>query len=98
MDPAYRSCTVPDTVTTTLVLPASTGTGASAMDDLASMAIMRGRGMPWSLELTDTSRSVNPPKPKPRASSAALALKRSMASACASPSTLAPGAGVVTFR
>ena len=39
---AASSCTEPDTVTTTVVLPASTGTGASAIAALASIAIMRG--------------------------------------------------------
>jgi hypothetical protein len=55
-----RICTEPDTVTSTVLLPASTGSGLSAMDAiLASMAIMRGRGTgicPWLL--TDTSRNV----------------------------------------
>ena len=55
----YLSCTEPETLTTTLVLPASTGTAASNdIFDAASAAIMRGRvGGPW-LALTDTSRSV----------------------------------------
>ena len=40
----YFNCTDPDTVTNTVVFPASTGTGASDTDALASMAIRRGRG------------------------------------------------------
>lgn len=56
---AYFSCTDPETVTTTAVLPASTGTGASAVMALASMASIRGLGVnPWSLALTLTSRRV----------------------------------------
>ena len=57
---AYLSCTEPETLTTTLALPASIGTGASAEAALAiaSIAIMRGcTGPPWCA-LTDTSRSV----------------------------------------
>ena len=55
----YFNCTDPDTVTSTVLLPASTGTGASLAAALASIAIMRGRGTKlWSLALTDTSRSV----------------------------------------
>lgn len=55
-----RICTEPDTVTSTVLLPASTGSGLSAMGAiLASMAIIRGRGTgicPWLL--TNTSRNV----------------------------------------
>ena len=48
-----------ETVTTTLLLPGSTGTALSLSADLAWAVIMRGRGMkPGSLALTDTSRSV----------------------------------------
>ena len=43
---AHFICTLPDTVTCTVLLPASTGTGASAMSLLASMAMARGRGEP----------------------------------------------------
>ena len=39
-----RICTDPDTVTSTVLRPASTGRGASGADAFASMAIMRGRG------------------------------------------------------
>jgi hypothetical protein len=56
--PLYFSCTEPDTLTTTLVLPASTGTGASDEKDFACAAIIRGRIGPFSLALTDTSRNV----------------------------------------
>lgn len=38
-------------MTSTLLLPASTGIGASDMTDLACTAIMRGRTGPWSLAL-----------------------------------------------
>jgi len=46
-----------ETVTVTVLLPASIGTGMSAGPALASMAITRCLGTkPWSLEFTDTSR------------------------------------------
>lgn len=55
---AYFSCTVPLTLTTTADLPASMGTGASAMEDFSAMAMGAWRGKnPWSLALMDTSRS-----------------------------------------
>jgi len=55
----YFNCTDPDTVTTTEVLPASTGTGVSAIAARASNAIKRGRGVkPGSTALTLTSRRV----------------------------------------
>ena len=55
----HLSWTVPETVTITVVLPASNGTEASVLATVAPIAIMRGRGTkPWSLALTDTSRRV----------------------------------------
>ena len=41
---AYFNCTEPETVTTTAVLPASTGNGASTIAALASNCINLGRG------------------------------------------------------
>ncbi len=58
---AQRICTLPDTMTWTWDLPASTGTGASLKASaLACIAIMRGARGPGidSLLFTVTSRSV----------------------------------------